>query len=131
MGKQACFGSHVWKSCLLFAAGVGNLVKATASTQKILSALHDMNVLVPSNCCESTGIHPSSQCFQVFFNCGFAVAQSAELKPSILNIRDVLESEGHAQRQEAQKVLGELGEREQDCSNSRDSECLPNSLTVS
>lgn len=66
-----------------------------------------------------------------FFNCGFAVAQSVELKPSILNIRDVLESEGHAQRQEAQKVLGELGEREQDCSNSRDSESLPNSLTVS
>lgn len=89
-----------------------------------------MNVLAPSDCCESTGIHPSSQCFQVLFNCGFAVAQSGELKLLILNIRDVFESDGRAQRQEAQKVLGELGEREQDYSNSRDSESLPNSLTV-
>lgn len=90
-----------------------------------------MHGLAPSDCCESTGIHPSSQGFQVFFNCGFAVAQCAEPKPLILSIRDVLESEGRARRQEAQKVLGELGEREQDCSNSRDSESLPNSLRVS
>lgn len=69
-----------------------------------------MHGLAPSDCCESTGIHPSSQGFQVFLNCGFAVAQCAELKPLILSIRCVGVRRTRTETRSTEGVWGAGGE---------------------